>query len=63
MNIRHFNNSAVATIPYIFVQVFVVKLTGELNLTELVFRIILFMYNKIEIELETDTSLYFIAYC
>ena len=40
-----------------------VKLTGELNLTELVFRIILFMYNKIEIELETDTSLYFIAYC
>ena len=39
-----------------------VKLTGELNLTELVFRII-FMYNKIEIELETDTSLYFIAYC
>ena len=50
------------TIPYPFVQVFVVKLTGELNLTELVFRII-FMYNKIEIELETDTSLYFIAYC
>ena len=40
-----------------------VKLTGELNLTELVLRIIFFMYNKIEIELETDTSLYFIAYC
>ena len=51
------------TIPYPFVQVFVVKLTGELNLTELVLRIIFFMYNKIEIELETDTSLYFIAYC